>query len=116
MIIAFFVFLVVGVIVAAAPGVLVGYAFVAVSGGLSRGVRLTLLLLLAAASAAMWWVVLMGEGEVLGPAAATVSCVATVSSGATFLGREANRLRGPARLHTQPWPDWNPPVDPHGGR
>ncbi|KOU86621.1 MULTISPECIES: hypothetical protein [unclassified Streptomyces] len=114
MIIALFVFLAVGVLVAATPGAVLGYAFVAVSGGLSHGKRVGLLLPLAAASASAWLTVVGADNTWRLPTV-TVSFIATLVSGATFLGREANRLRA-ARFRTGPWPNWQPPAGPHGGR
>ncbi|MGW2269689.1 hypothetical protein [Streptomyces yangpuensis] len=114
MIIALFVFLFVGAVLAATPGAALGYAFVAVSARLSHGVRILLLVLLAAASAATWLTVLEA-GIVWRPAVVTLSFIATLVSGATFLEREAGRLRA-ARFRTRPWPNWQSPADPHGGR
>lgn len=90
MIIAFLVFIMLGVVVAGTPGALLGYVLVVVSRGLSRGARVGLLLVLAAASSALW-LVWVGLADPLGPAVMVLSFTATIVSGATFLGREARR-------------------------
>ncbi|MFJ3966172.1 hypothetical protein [Streptomyces sp. NPDC090036] len=104
MIIALLVFLFLGLIVAAAPGVLVGYAFVAVSGKLPLTARVLLLVVLAMGAAALW----LGLGEpasVLLPLAMSVSSLATLASGAAFLGIEARKRRAP-RYPAPTWQSW----------
>ncbi|MFB7462703.1 hypothetical protein ACFCZ1_04200 [Streptomyces sp. NPDC056224] len=107
MIIALLVFLFLlflGLIVAVAPGLLVGYAFVAVSGRLSLTARVSLLVALAMGTAALW----LGLGEpasVLLPLAMLVSFLATLASGATFLGLEARKRRAP-RYPAPAWRSW----------
>ncbi|MFD6875032.1 MULTISPECIES: hypothetical protein [unclassified Streptomyces] len=101
MIIALLVFLFLGSVVAVAPGLLVGYAFVAVSGKLSLTARVALLVILAMGTAALW----LGLGEpanVLLPLAMLVSFLATLASGVTFLGLEARKRRAPR----YPAPAW----------
>ena len=104
MIIALLVFLLLGLIVAVAPGLLVGYAFVAVSGKLSLMARVPLLVALAMGTAALW----LGLGEpasVLLPLAMLVSFLATLASGAMFLGLEARKRRAP-RYPAPAWQSW----------
>ncbi|MFJ3520365.1 MULTISPECIES: hypothetical protein [unclassified Streptomyces] len=104
MIIALLVFLFLGLIVAVAPGVLVGYAFVAVSGKLPLTARVLLLVVLAMGAAALW----LGLGEpasVLLPLAMLVSFLATLASGAAFLGIEARKRRAP-RYPAPTWQSW----------
>ncbi|MGW7439223.1 hypothetical protein [Streptomyces sp. NPDC054849] len=107
MIIALLVFLFLlflGLIVAVAPGLFVGYAFVAVSGKLSLAARVLLLVALAMGTAALW----LGLGEpasVLLPLAMSVSFLATLASGAAFLGLEARKRRAP-RYSAPAWQSW----------
>lgn len=107
MIIALFVFLfllLLGLVVATVPGLLVGYAFVAVSRRLPLAARVSLLVALAMGVATLW----LGLGEpasVLLPLAMLVSFLATLASGATFLGLEARKRRAPR--HPAPaWQSW----------
>ncbi|MEU9082840.1 hypothetical protein [Streptomyces sp. NPDC048357] len=104
MIIALLVFLFLGLMVAVAPGLLIGYAFVAVSGKLSLTARILLLVALAMGTAALW----LGLGEpanVLLPLAMLVSFLTTLASGAMFLGLEARKRRAP--LYPAPaWQGW----------
>ncbi|MGW7173826.1 hypothetical protein [Streptomyces xanthophaeus] len=104
MIIALLVFLFLGLMVAAVPGLLVGYAFVAVSGRMSLTARVSLLVALAASTAALW----LGLGEpasVLLLLAMSVSFLATLASGAMFLGLEARKRHAPR--HPAPaWQSW----------
>lgn len=107
MIIALLVFLFLlflGLIVTVALGLLVGYAFVAVSGKLSLAARVPLLVALAMGTAALW--LCLGEPtSVLLPLAMMVSFLATLTSGATFLGLEARKRR--ARRYPGPaWQSW----------
>ncbi|MEU9161468.1 hypothetical protein AB0D29_14520 [Streptomyces sp. NPDC048424] len=104
MIIALLVFLFLGLMAAVAPGLLVGYAFVAVSGKLSLTARIPLLVALAMGTAALW--LSLGEpANVLLPLAMLVSFLATVTSGATFLGLEARKRH--ARHYPAPaWQSW----------
>ncbi|UUU37953.1 hypothetical protein [Streptomyces sp. NBC_00162] len=107
MIIALFVFLLLlflGLIVAVVPGLLVGFAFVAVSGKLSFAARVSLLVALAVGTAALW--LCLGEtASVLLPLAMLVSFLATLASGAMFLGLEARKRR--ALRHPAPaWQSW----------
>ncbi|WP_327260065.1 hypothetical protein OG444_39700 [Streptomyces sp. NBC_01232] len=98
------VFLFLGLIVAVAPGLLVGYVFVAVSGKLPLTVRVLLLVVLAMGAAALW----LGLGEpanVLLPLAMLVSFLATLASGAAFLGLEARKRRAP-RYPAPTWQSW----------
>ncbi|WP_329391739.1 hypothetical protein OG625_40700 (plasmid) [Streptomyces sp. NBC_01351] len=107
MIIALFVFLFVlllGLVVTVGLGLLVGYAFVAVSGKLSLAARIPLLVALAVGTATLW--LSLGEpANVLLALAMLVSFVATLASGAVFLGREAGKRR--ALRHPAPvWQSW----------
>ncbi|WP_405786598.1 hypothetical protein OG753_40140 [Streptomyces sp. NBC_00029] len=98
------VFLFLGLIVAVAPGLLVGYVFVAVSGKLPLTARVLLLVVLAMGAAALW----LGLGEpanVLLPLAMLVSFLATLASGAAFLGLEARKRRAP-RYPAPTWQSW----------
>ncbi|MFG2716672.1 hypothetical protein ACGFX2_40110 [Streptomyces goshikiensis] len=104
MIIALLFFLFLGLIVAVAPGLLVGYAFVAVRGRLSLTARVLLLVALAMGTALLG----LGLGEpasVLLPLAMLVSFLATLASGAMFLGLEARRRRAP-RYPAPAWQSW----------
>ncbi|MET9607261.1 hypothetical protein ABZZ17_19625 [Streptomyces sp. NPDC006512] len=90
-----------GLVVTVAPGLIIGYALVAVSGELSLTARVLLLVALAMGTAALW----LGLGEpasVLLPLAMLVSFLTTLASGATFLGLEARRRRAPRH----PAPVW----------
>ncbi|MEU8775456.1 hypothetical protein [Streptomyces sp. NPDC048606] len=101
MIVALLIFLFLGVVVAIGPGLLIGYAFVAVSGRLSLTARIPLLVALASATATLW----LGLGQtanVLLPLAMVLSFLATLASGALFLGIEAGKRRAPLR----PAPVW----------
>ncbi|MFI6004792.1 hypothetical protein ACIA98_31035 [Streptomyces sp. NPDC051366] len=109
MIIAFFVFLLLGLIAAVTSGAALGYAFVAVSGRLSRGARITWLLVLAAASSVVWFD-LVGAANIWRPAIVVVSFTATLVSGITLLAREARMRRAP-RYPMPVWPAWTPPTD-----
>ncbi|WP_405676296.1 hypothetical protein OG239_41755 [Streptomyces sp. NBC_00868] len=93
-----------GLIAAVVPGLLVGYAFVAVSGKLSLTARVSLLVALAMGTVALW----LGLGEpasVLLPPAMLVSFLATLASGAMFLGLEARKRRAP-RYPAPAWQSW----------
>lgn len=110
MIIAFLLFLVLGLVMAVVPGAILGCVFVVVTGRLSRGARVTLLLVLAAGSAAMWLVV-VGAANIWRPAIVMVSFTATLgSAGVTFLVHEARKRRAP-QSPTAAGPVWCPPVD-----
>ncbi|MCX5149762.1 hypothetical protein OHB36_23770 [Streptomyces sp. NBC_00320] len=109
MIIALFIFLLLGLIVAVTPGAALGYAFVAVSGRLSRGARVAWLLVLAAASS-LAWLDLAAGADIWRPALVVVSFTATLASGMTFLAREASRRRAP-RYPAPAWPARTPPTD-----
>lgn len=107
MIIALFVFLFLlflGLIVTVALGLLVGYAFVAVSGKLPLAARVSLLVALAMGTAALW-LCLGKPASVLLPLAMLVSFLATLASGATFLGLEARKRRAP-RYPAPAWQSW----------
>lgn len=104
MLIAFFLFMILGLLVAVTPGAVLGYAFVAVSGRVSRVARVALLVGLAALSAATWLSVL-GADNVWRPSVVAVSFTATLASGITFLGREAAKRRALQRPAAQ-WPRW----------
>ncbi|MGW0395887.1 hypothetical protein ACWDYJ_34465 [Streptomyces sp. NPDC003042] len=104
MIIALLVFLFLGLIVAVTPGVLVGYAFVAVSGRLSLTTRVPLLVVLAMGTAALW----LGLGEAANamlPMAMGLTFLSTLASGAAFLTREAHKRRAP-RYPAPAWQGW----------
>ncbi|MEU9109136.1 hypothetical protein AB0D54_33380 [Streptomyces xanthophaeus] len=104
MIIALLVFLFLGLIVAVAPGLVVGYAFVAVSGRLSLTARVALLVVLAMGTAALW--LRLGEpSSILLPLGMLVSFLATLASGAAFLGLEARKRRAP-RYPAPAWQSW----------
>ncbi|CAM5679122.1 hypothetical protein SAVIM338S_07274 [Streptomyces avidinii] len=93
-----------GLIAAVVPGLLIGYAFVAVSGKLSLRARVSLLVALGVGGAALW----LGLGELVGvllPLAMLVSFFATLASGAAFLGLEARKRRGP-RYPALAWQSW----------
>ncbi|WP_369779846.1 hypothetical protein [Streptomyces sp. R33] len=93
-----------GLMVAVVAGLLVGYAFVAVSGKLSLTARVSLLVAVATGTAALW----LGLGEpsgVLLPLAMLVSFLATLASGATFLGLEARKRRA-SRYRAPAWQSW----------
>ncbi|MFF3017195.1 hypothetical protein [Streptomyces sp. NPDC057939] len=102
--IALLVFLLLGLIVTIAPGLLVGYFFVAVSGRLSLTARVSSLVALASATAALW--LRLGEpANILLPLAMLVSFLVTLASGAMFLGLEARKRRAPR--HPAPaWQNW----------
>ncbi|MFD9408192.1 hypothetical protein ACFWBN_14395 [Streptomyces sp. NPDC059989] len=110
MIIALFVFLIVGVMVVVTPGAVLGYVLVVVSGRLPLGARVPLMLVLAAGSASLW-LALGGVAAFWQPSIVVLSFSATLISGFTFLARETRRRRAP---HTPPvvWPGWHPPVNP----
>ncbi|KOY56532.1 hypothetical protein [Streptomyces sp. XY332] len=109
MIIALFIFLLLGLIAAVTPGAALGFAFVAVSGRLSRGARVAWLLVVAALSSAVW-LHLVGASNIWRPAMVVLSFTATVASGVIFLAREASRRRAP-RYPIPVWPAWTPPTD-----
>lgn len=109
MIIAFLVFMALGLVAAVAPGAVLGYVFVVLSGRLSLGARVPLLLPLATGSAAMWLVV-VGASNIWRPAIVLLSFTATLVSGVTSLVLEARRRRAP-QFPTAVWPAWYPPTD-----
>ncbi|THA39815.1 hypothetical protein [Streptomyces sp. A1547] len=95
-----------GLTVAVVAGLLVGYAFVAVSGKLSLTARVSLLVAVAAGTAALWlWLGLGEPSGVLLPLAMLVSFLATLASGATFLGLEARKRRA-SRYRAPAWQSW----------
>ncbi|MEV0375719.1 hypothetical protein AB0I10_39280 [Streptomyces sp. NPDC050636] len=102
MIIAFLAFMALGLVAAVAPGAILGYAFVAMSGRLSRRVRVPLLLALATGSAAMWLVVVEAS-NIWRPVIVMLSFTATLVSGITSLVLEARRRRAP-QFPTAVWP------------
>ncbi|MEU9379351.1 hypothetical protein AB0D94_37130 [Streptomyces sp. NPDC048255] len=110
MVIAFLVFIFVGVVVVVTPSAALGYAFVVTSSRLSLGARIPLLLVLAVGSAAAW----MGSAAVTGtlwPVVVALSFTATLASGAAFLVRESGPRRA-AQVPAVVWPGWGPPADP----
>ncbi|MFD9723205.1 hypothetical protein [Streptomyces sp. NPDC059072] len=104
MVIALLVFLLLWAVAATLPGVIVGYAFVAMSGRLSTGVRIPALLLLSAATAALWMGVLDHDGF-WRAAPMGLTFLATLASGAGFLGIEAAKRRARRYVHRQR-PSW----------
>ncbi|AJT68877.3 hypothetical protein T261_7279 [Streptomyces lydicus] len=108
-IIAFLAFMALGLVVAVAPGAILGYTFVALSGRLSHRVRGPLLLALATGSAAMWLVV-VDASNIWRPVIVMLSFTATLVSGVTSLVLEARRRRAP-QFPTAVWPGWYPPTD-----
>ncbi|MFJ4776159.1 hypothetical protein [Streptomyces sp. NPDC088762] len=107
MIIAAFVFLIVGLFVVVTPGAVLGCVFALVSGRLPHVARIPLLVLLAGGSAALWLAVI--GPNLWRPAIVVLSFTATLVSGATFLMREARKRRAP---QIPPWPAWYPPAGP----
>ncbi|MFB6613094.1 hypothetical protein ACFCV9_02520 [Streptomyces sp. NPDC056367] len=106
MVIALLVFLFLGFLVAVTPGVIVGFAVVATSRRLSLGARILLLLLLAAGTGALWLGV-TGAAGFWRVAAMGLTFLATLASGAAFLGLEALGRRVRRYPHPQ-WPGWYP--------
>ncbi|MFJ8018331.1 hypothetical protein [Streptomyces sp. NPDC096339] len=101
-------FLLIGLVVAVTPGVVVGYAFVAMSRRLSLGVRIPALLVVAAGTGALWTAA-MGAIHSWGVIAIGLTSLATLASGAAFLGLEAAKRRVRRYPHPQ-WPGWYPPA------
>ncbi|MFI8343390.1 hypothetical protein ACIF8W_25490 [Streptomyces sp. NPDC085639] len=98
MLIAFLLFVILGVIVTTAPGALLGYGCVAASGSMSLAARIGLLLFMAGASAATW-LTLPGISHMWRPAAAILSFAATAASGALFLTIDTYKRRAPRPPH-----------------
>ncbi|WP_079405956.1 hypothetical protein [Streptomyces sp. 3211] len=98
MLIAFLLFVILGVIVTTAPGALLGYGCVAASGSMSLAARIGLLLFMAGASAATW-LTLPGISHMWRPAAAVLSFAATAASGALFLTIDTYKRRAPRPPH-----------------
>ncbi|MFE6839978.1 hypothetical protein ACFVFI_34780 [Streptomyces sp. NPDC057705] len=103
------VFVVVGLLLAVAPGGAVGYFFVTVSRRLSLAARIPLLLVLAAGTGAMW-LTLMGDANSWRPSVVILSFASTLVSGALSLIHEAGEKRA-RRLPAVAWPGWHPPAD-----
>lgn len=108
MIIALLVFAFLGLAAAVTPGVIVGYAGVATTRRLSLGARIAVLLLLAAGTGALWLGV-PGAADFWLVTAMGLTFLATLASGAAFLGLEAVKRRVRQYPHPQ-WPGWYPPA------
>ncbi|WP_330334337.1 hypothetical protein OHS33_34385 [Streptomyces sp. NBC_00536] len=113
MLFVFLFFIVFGFIVVAAPGFALGYAFVVTSSRLSLLARLPMLVALAVGSG-LAWRQMVGDANFWRPAIIALSFLATLTSGAIFLAREA-RARRARRAPVYPgpvWPAWSPPTEP----
>ncbi|MEV7522660.1 hypothetical protein [Streptomyces sp. NPDC091371] len=104
MVIALLVFLFLGLVVATVPGLLVGFVFVVTTKRLSRKVRIPSLVVVAAVVAALW-LSLGGVADLWLVTAMGLTFMATLVSGATFLGIEAARKRRVLR-YPAPAPAW----------
>ncbi|MCJ1676422.1 hypothetical protein MTF65_03460 [Streptomyces sp. APSN-46.1] len=108
MVIAFLIFLALGLVVSVTPGAVLGYFFVVTSRRLRLRARIPLLLVVAAGSSAMW-MILVGAANVFRPAILALSFAATLVSGITFLLHEAGKRRA-ARFPAPAWPGYRPPA------
>ncbi|MCJ0872087.1 hypothetical protein [Streptomyces sp. AP-93] len=106
MLIVYALYLLIVLVLTAAPGAALGFGCIAVSRGRARAARIALLLALGAACATLW-LLAVGVDSHWAPPIAGMSFAGTLIAGFTTLGRQNRRLLA-QQYEALPWPPWPP--------